>query len=145
IIRATMVEVHPDLGGCPGLGIRDRVLHGLEVGLAHERPDPARMTRHHQLPLAPPPPKPPPPPLKPPPPPKPPPDDPPPPMTPPPPMHAPPHPRDPPVQPWRRVAEDAKSAGRMTHPSPPKRIRRRISIPGSSPPEFRVAVGAFCW
>src|SRR5262249_58914552 len=87
VIPAPALEVHSNLGGRARLRDRDRVLHHFEIRLARETVHPPRMTRHHQLPLAPPPPKPPPPPLNPPPPPPP---KPPPPPQPPPPIYGPP-------------------------------------------------------
>src|SRR5688572_6113013 len=95
---AARVEMHPDLRGGRGLRGRDGRGHRVQIGLAQESPHPAWMTRHHQLPLEPPPPKLPPPPLNPPPllPPLPPPN-------PPPPMNGPPQPVELPVHPRRRT------------------------------------------
>ncbi len=87
--------MHADLRGGGGLRGRDGRGHRVQIGLAEESPHPAWMTRHHQLPLEPPPPKLPPPPLNPPPllpPPLPPPN-------PPPPMNGPPQPDEPPGPP----------------------------------------------
>src|SRR6266851_2901010 len=98
--RTARVEMHPDLGGGRGLRGRDGRGHRGQIGLVEEPPHPAWMTRHHQLPLEPPPPKPPPPPLNPPPPLLPPPL---PPPKPPPPMKGPPQPDEPPVHPRRRT------------------------------------------
>src|SRR6266478_4999104 len=80
---------------------RDGLRHLLQIGLREEPAHPPRMTRHHQLPLEPPPPKLPPPPLNPPPSLLPPPPPPPPPK-PVPRMKGPPQPGDPPVHPRRR-------------------------------------------
>ena len=101
LARAAVVEVHPDLRGRAQLRRPDGPRHRVEIGLGEEPAHPPRMTRHHQLPLEPPPPKLPPPPLNPPPPllPPPPPHPPPRPV---PPMKGPPQPVDPPVHPRRR-------------------------------------------
>src|SRR5262245_13936060 len=64
---AGVIDVDANLRRRLGLRGGDRSRDGLEVRLAHEAPRPPWMTGHHQLPLAPPPPKLPPPPLKPPP------------------------------------------------------------------------------
>ena len=65
--RHAALEMHPDLRGGPRLGGLDRARDRVEVRLAQKLPGPARMLRHYQLPLAPPPPELPPPPEKPPP------------------------------------------------------------------------------
>src|SRR5439155_22729814 len=103
-------------------GFRDRARERIEVVLVEESPGPRGVPRHHQLPLAPPPPELPPPPEKPPPPP----DHPPPPPLPQPPPYQIPRPDRP--QPRRAAVQPrSRDASSATPPTVPPISARTVS------------------